>query len=314
ADAGGKLIFVGKTPHLSPGLQGYRKKGKEITEISEAILKKHPGTTGVVPVPGKDLIEWYGAIQQQFSLKPYIRIDSPVYHVNQLHYKDATKDIFFFSNYSAQYAHSFSIGFDTKKTAWIWDAETGQRFLYPVTGDKLKISLGPSESRIIVFDSNGEGEKYSAADLAHSTETVLQGPWHLDLYPVGRGPQKTELDQLTDLKQIADHKDFSGTIVYHKELEIPDADGKIYLSLGHINDVSEITLNGRSLGTRWFGDHIYDLSGSVQKGVNYLEIKIVTTLGAYTKSLKENKAAREWSGGELFGPTGLTGPVKLLTT
>ncbi|MFI5195036.1 MAG: glycosylhydrolase-like jelly roll fold domain-containing protein, partial [Chitinophagales bacterium] len=172
----------------------------------------------------------------------------------------------------------------------------------------------PSESRIIVFDSNGEGEKYNPIDLGHSRETVLQGPWHLDLYPVGGIPEKAVLDQLTDLKQTADHKDFSGTIVYHKELQIPDAAGKIYLSLGHINDVSGLTHNGRSLGTRWYGDHIYDLSGSVQKGINYLEIKIVTTLGAYTKSLKENKAAQEWSGGELFGPTGLTGPVKLLTT
>jgi hypothetical protein len=314
ADAGGKLIFIARTPHLSPGLQQYRKKGKQVTEISGAILKKHPGTTGVVPAPGKDLLEWFGTVQQQFSLKPYVTIDKPVYHVSQLYYKDAARDIFFFTNYSAQQSHSFSMLFNTKRTAWIWDAEKGERLLYPMDGNQLKISLGPSESRFIVFEENSEGEKYIPVDLSHSGETILQGPWQLDLYPVGGGPQKRTLEQLTDLKQIPELKDFSGTMVYHNEINIPDTGGKTYLSLGHINDISEPSVNGQPAGTRWYGNHLYDITKSVRKGTNYMEIKIVTTLGAYTKSLKNNQAAQEWSRGPLFGPTGLTAAVKLISS
>ncbi|MEO6962503.1 MAG: glycosyl hydrolase, partial [Puia sp.] len=255
ADAGGKVIFVGKTPHLSPGLQQYRKRGKEVEEISAAILKKHPVTTGVVPVPGRDMIEWFRNIQQQFSLAPYIRVDQPVYHVNQLFYQDGAKDIFFFVNYSAQKPHAFTTEFNSKKTAWLWDAETGHRFLYPSSGKKLQITLAPSESRIIVFDENETGEKYIPVDLSHATETVLSGPWQLDLYPVGGGPRKLLLDQLTDLKQIREQKDFSGTLVYHKEIDIPEAGAKTFLSLGHINDVSELLVNGQPLGERWYGEH-----------------------------------------------------------
>ena len=67
-----------------------------------------------------------------------------------------------------------------------------------------------------------------------------------------------------------------------------------------------------SIGTKWYGNHLYDISKAIKAGDNYITLKLVTTAGAYTKSLTNNKAAQEWSRGPLFGPTGLVEAPVLL--
>jgi len=310
ADAGGKVVFIGKAPHFSSGLTDYKEKSKEIENISSGILKHHPKTAGIVAAPGADLITWWRGIQQQFGITPYVNISAPVIHVNQLYYKSGDRDIFFFSNYSAAKAHSFNAGFNNKKTAWLWNAETGERMLYPANPNgELQITLGPSETKFIVFDTKQDGEAYTPIDTASLTATAITGPWQLTLRHLNDTTQKITLPELTDLKLRPDTQDFSGTIVYYKVINIGNTAGKTYLSLGHIYDVSELEVNGRPLGAKWYGDHIYDISKAIQPGENFITITITTTAGAYTKSLKNNKAAQEWSDGDLYGPTGLTGGV-----
>ncbi len=291
ADAGGKIIFIGEEPHLSSGLIGFDKKSKEINSISDSIIKKHPKTTGIVPAPDKDLISWYKKIQDQFSLTPYVVIDKPVYHTNQLHYKTADKDIsfsfFFFTNYSAAHSHSFRATFNNKKTAWLWNAETGERFLYPAENGSLQISLGPSESKLIVFDKKQDGETFVPVDTDGLKQTTIQGPWQLNLNHVNDVSKKITLDKLTDLKKIDALKNFSGTIIYHKIISIDSPGKKTYLDLGHVNDVSELEVNGRPMGTKWYGNHLYDISKAVTKGENYISIKIVTDAWRIYTIIKE---------------------------
>jgi hypothetical protein len=311
ADAGGKIIFIAKTPHLSSGLVGYKEKSNEIEAISKLILANHPKTTAVVAAPGKDLISWFSNIQQRFNLTPYIAINNPVIHVSQLYYKNGGRDIFYFTNYSAAKAHNFNAGFNTGKTAWVWNAETGKRYLYPAKNGMLNIHLGPSESKLIVFDDNKDGDMYTPVDTANLHQTIINGPWQLTLKHFNGTTRQLSLATLVDLKTNTDTKDFSGAIIYNTTVSLNDAAGTTYIDLGHIYDVSELEVNGRHMGTRWYGNHIYDVSDIIHKGDNQVSIKIVTTLGAYTKSLKDNKAAQEWSGGDLYGPTGLDKPVKI---
>jgi hypothetical protein len=315
ADAGGKVIFIAKTPQFSSGKEGYGKKSKVIAEATASILKNHPKTTGVVAAPDKDLLNWYKDIQQKFSLTPFVSISNPVYHISQLHYKNNDRDIFYFTNYSAKNEHSFTADFNNKKIPWLWDAETGRRYLYPYNSSKrgqLQITLGRSETKLIVFDDDSNGEEYHPFDLANTKEEIIQGSWQLSLQHVNDTSKKIMLDQLMDLHLKEVTKNFAGTILYHKTINIKDKTDKTYLSLGHVNDVSELEVNGQMIGTKWYGDHVYDISKAIQAGDNYITIKIVTTLGAYTSSLKNNKAAQEWSTENIHGPIGLVNPVRLL--
>lgn len=309
ADAGGKVIYIAKTPHMSSGLVNYKEQSAAIAKMSKDVLAIHPKTAGIVPAPGADLITWYRAIQQQFNLVPYISISKPVKHVSQLYYKSGNRDIFYFTNYSAARQHSFKAAFTTTKTAWIWNAETGERMLYPAKNGSFDITLGPSETKLIVFDDDMNGEMYVPADITGLQAVPVKGTWHLLLQHVNGTSKQLTQDVLTDIRQNPGMNDFGGTITYSQTIQLNDVSGKTYLSLGHIYDVSELTVNGQLIGTRWYGNHTYDISKAVQKGDNQVTIKIITTLGAYTKSLKNNKAAQEWSDGDLYGPTGLAAPV-----
>jgi hypothetical protein len=80
------------------------------------------------------------------------------------------------------------------------------------------------------------------------------------------------------------------------------------LDLGKVYDISEVKLNGKSLGTRWYGRHIYDATGTLKKGKNVLEVKVTTTLANYVRSLKDDPNAIP----SKPAPAGLVGPVRLL--
>ena len=312
AKNGGRILFVGKTPHFSPGLEGFREKSRNISKTCVAILKRYPLTTALVDPPDTDLLDWYRGLQERFSIRPYIRIDQPKYHISQLYYRSGERDIYFFTNYSGQKEHRFQAAFPHNKTAWLWDPETGKRYLYPCGGDgRLEIFLGPAESKIIVFDKAGEGEKYRQLERAGLQESTLKGPWQVSLTHVNNTSRRITLDELTDLKKVEGFSDFSGSIRYKTKWTVEEPDQHILLDLGRVYDISEVEINGEDLGRRWYGNHLYDISGAIRKGDNYISIKIVTTLGAYTKSLKNNPAAREWSAEALYGPTGLDAPVKV---
>jgi hypothetical protein len=78
--------------------------------------------------------------------------------------------------------------------------------------------------------------------------------------------------------------------------------------------VCELFVNGKSVGVKWYGDRVYSLLNSVQRGDNTLLIKVTTTMGNYIGSLKTNKDSIKWIKGknQPVYSNGLVGPVKLL--
>ena len=86
------------------------------------------------------------------------------------------------------------------------------------------------------------------------------------------------------------------------------------LSLGKVYGVSELKLNGKGLGCRWYGEHIYDVAGALRPGKNMLEVKLATVLFNYCHSLKNNPTAQRWAGRGEPVSVGLLGPVRLLKT
>ena len=69
------------------------------------------------------------------------------------------------------------------------------------------------------------------------------------------------------------------------------------------NCVTEVALNGNSLGVRWYGRHDYATGSALAQGDNHLEISVVTTLFNCL-----------WESREKAEPSGLLGPVRLITT
>ena len=82
------------------------------------------------------------------------------------------------------------------------------------------------------------------------------------------------------------------------------------IDLGKVKGVSELTLNGKTLGSKWYGAHRYNVDGLLKQGENRISIKVTTILGNYMKSLTDNEVAMRWTRQQEYYPMGLMGPVK----
>jgi hypothetical protein len=329
ADTGGKIIFINKTPHLSAGLQDHAQRSGKIKETVDGLLKKHPRTTGMRSIDEENLVGWFKALADEFNLTPEVRISQPVDYVSTLHYSDGVNELYFFVNYSGTRSNSFEAVFPTgDREAWCWNAETGQRCVYAGTGPKnvLSMTLGPAESRLIVFGPGAGAELGAPAtssaartgvvsscdrvvDTLHekAQATRLTGPWEITFHHFDGVVRKTSLSEIKPFDEQSEWNSFAGTIEYRVALHLESAGGRLWLDLGHLRDVSELEINGVIIGAKWYGDHLYEITGHVIAGDNHLTIRVVTTLGNYMKTLQHNLAAHNWTRRTPYYPVGLAG-------
>ena len=310
-DAGGKLICIEKVPDKSPTNQ--KLAGGDSVDIPNILKDTNPAKAGLVPAPVENFVSWYKKIQQQFDIKPYVEISNPDKFVSQVYYRSSDKDIFFFSNYNALKEHVLQAKFTIKgKNAWLWDPQTGERFLYPLQKNELPIHLGPGESKLIVFDNEEGGQKFTEPDLSKETSIIIQSPWKVILKDTNGKSRSITLDKLVDFSQREDLKTFGGTIIYENSFKLADGRNVKYLQLGETHGVAEIKINNQKIGMQWYGNPVYDILRFVKKGNNTIQVKLTTSLGNYMKSLKENKIAQTWTSHQPFFPAGLIGPVRIL--
>lgn len=318
AKAGGTIIFIEKLPRQSPGLSNKEQNDQIVAETIRRLQDEHP-QTNVYPAPQDEhnMIDWYRGIQQKYKLTPYLELETLSSSINQLYYRSGDKDIFFISNYNQDESFSSKIIFNKvkDKIPWIWDPENGERYQYPyeTAKNELSIELGPSESKLIVFDRNSGGEQWTAKEIDGKQSQPVTGPWSLEFNHVNDEHKSMTMDTLADFKEIPALKSFAGTALYTSTFSIDSTDSYNFLDLGEVHGISEVAINGTPLGFRWYGQHLYELNKSLKPGENDIRIKVTTVLGNYAKSLTENKVAQEWTKNQDFQSVGLLGPVELLS-
>ena len=318
-EAGGQVIFVGKQPYKAPGLNNHEVMDKQVADVINATRQKYPAGAMLYPAPDPNgqILSWYKELQNKINIKPFITIDNPVSSVSQLHYKLGETDCYFISNYSKDNRHEFNAEFDVaaNKTAWLWNPEDGNRWLYPTNGanNKLHITLGPAESKLIVFDTNSKGKRYVINQPDNKTAITLTSPWKLTLNHMNGTVKEIALDALVDFKNEAGLSSFAGLAIYETQLQVSDITKARYLDLGKVHGVCELIVNSRSLGVKWYGERIYPMGDNLKNGTNQVMVKVTTTMGNYMGSLQTNKDAIKWIKGKKqpVYSNGLLGPVKL---
>ena len=178
----------------------------------------------------------------------------------------------------------------------------------------------------------------------------LAGPWEVHFAPGGGAPEKVVFDKLISWSEHPDQgvKYYSGTATYVKTFSLsPEMVGKnrrLELSLGEVQIMAEVTLNGKNLGIFWKQPFCLDISDAVKPGENKLEVKVVNlwvnrqigdeflpedsdrnpdgTLKAWPKWLLEGKSSptgrhtftswRLWHEDDPLQPSGLLGPVRIV--
>jgi hypothetical protein len=271
----------------------------------------------VVTEPGADgLLQWVTTTLERFDVRPSVRIAVPHAMLFQVHQQLDGREIFLFSNQELDKAISFHGSFATGDlTPWRWNPETGERSVFPhgAMCNELDITLEPLASLLLVFEPNLPGTAMSPDKTARSDALAIKPPWQLTLEPAFGQTVTMDLQQLEDLG-LSDNQilnSFAGNAVYRVNFDVTAASQSM-LSLGRVHGVSEVTLNGKALGVRWWGtEHLYDTQDALRQGNNELEVKVTTVLSNYCRTLKDNKMAMNWAGNHQPVSTGLLGPVTI---
>ena len=312
--AGGKVVFIGKKPFRSPHFMDYEARDKEVADAMAKLFENHSQNVILYPSPGEDLLGWYTSLQEAIGHSPMVHIEKPDKQLSQVCYQAGEAEIFFFMNSSLTKQISFRAQFyaERGRYPWIWDPESGEKYRYPrATGKKdMLIKLAPAASLLIVFEKAREGEDYPSIP-GQGEGKEITGPWRMKLSHVNGKERQITLRRLVDFQKDYRLKTFAGEAVYEKEIMVDNPRGQTYINLGDVQGVSELTVNGKNIGVRWYGHHIYDISGSLVKGNNNLSIKLTTIAGNYLKSLKDNQTAQRWTSGQPYYPVGMMGPVEL---
>ena len=314
ADAGGKIIFIGKKPFKSPAYKNPAESDEQVNEIITKLLEQNKANVIVYPSPGENLIEWYGKLQNDVKIQPYVRFNKTNKYLNQACYKLGNSLVCFMANASLSEPISFVAEFQVsdKMKPFVWNPETGERMAFPIgkNSKQLELELPKATSLIIVFEENADGELYQPHKI-YSEGIEITGPWQLQLNHINGTSRNLELESLQDLIEIPETKNFAGTVMYEKTFDVKGG-GLSHIDLGNVQGISELTLNGKSLGVRWYGAHVYAIKGAVKTGENKISVKLTTITGNYLKGEKENRVAQDWTQNQDYYPMGILGPVRLV--
>jgi hypothetical protein len=318
--SGGRVFCIETFPSKSPGWKDHETRDREVKVWVEK-MKSIPDRLILLRKPENDFIGWYRSVQEKYEIKPYLKIENPDPFVFQNRYQsDDGSEIFYIINSHIQNSYKTKITFPgdivRNRQAWIWNPEDGSR--YRVTLDKengLNLDLGPAESFLFVFDmqKKGEGWKPMPAESI-SVQNILNG-WSAEFRHCHDGSVRAvNIDALTDLKDLPEFVNFAGTVIYRNYIVITDKK-PVFLNLGKVYGISELIVNGRRCGVKWYGRRIFPVSNYLVRGENIIEIKVSTTMGNYMKSLTNNPIAQYWTNEknkvQPLQSMGLIGPVTI---
>ena len=210
--------------------------------------------------------------------------------VRYLHRHLPDREVYFVSNPSSAVQELNCTFRVAGKQPELWDPLTGRtrslseftRMADGRTGVPLRME--PAQSYFIVFRApvselspGGVGKNFP--ELRPVAEVA--GSWELG-FQAGRGaPERIALEKLSSWTEHpeAGIKYFSGEAVYRKTIhlapELFRAGRPLYLDLGRVEIMAQVTLNGHKFDTLWCAPYRLDIAAAAQPGENVLEIRVV---------------------------------------
>jgi len=319
-NCGGRIFCIENAPSASLGYSNYEANDTEVAGYVEK-MKSFPDRFIILEKPEKDFIGWYRSVQEKYGIMPYVKIEKPDPYIMQNRYRaDDGSEIIFLINSNIQNNHKTRIIFTKEITSgrygWLWDPETGIRYRIALGKDNgIDLDMGPAESFLLVFDREKKGDAWKPSPASGFSETKLDQGWNAEFIHCRDGSVRSYyMDQLKDLKDLPDFMNFAGEVIYRNKIEIGELKVN-YLNLGKVWGVCNVKITGKECGVKWYGRRIFDISDLINTGTNEIEVRIVTSMGNYMKSLTGNPIAQYWTNEknkiQPLQSMGLIGPVTL---
>jgi hypothetical protein len=261
AKAGGKVIFVGKTPGLV--VDQTFLNAKDVPDLSFATLLE----------PAGDITPRVIAALPQ----PDVKLDAGFPRLTYTHRSWRDAEMYFFFNESDQ-PESRTATIAGRGQAQAWDLATGE--IHPLAAAtaendsvRFPLVLGPYEAKVVVVGPLPGGAAAAEPSLASGNTLVeLGGDWTLDL---NGKPLTTPLKSWEELGMPS----FAGPATYRKQFTAAGAPAgkRVFLEIADVRDYARVKLNGKELEAHAWQPYRWDITSALQSGANDLEIAVNAT-------------------------------------
>ena len=126
-------------------------------------------------------------------------------------------------------------------------------------------------------------DDFYAQRSRHNIMSTFTKPWTVEFDPVWAGPGEVTFNSLIDWKDsdIEGIKHYSGTANYQTTFQIDSTQlaerGPVYLDLGDVQQIAEVTVNGQSFDTLWKPPFVIDIRNVLKPGENTLHVSVTNT-------------------------------------
>lgn len=264
-------VIVGEKPVCKAGLQGDKEAFDKLAEETWALPNVHGGET-------------MQAVLNTLGVKPdFTYRTAEAANLMFVHRTLPYGEIYWVNNREdADVAAQLSFRVDGMKPE-IWHAETGEReaATYSMADGVTTVSvdLVPHDAIFVVFAEKTSEASYTAPAKVEAELQALDGPWTVTFQERRGAPTgPVVFETLASLTESADPgiKFFSGAAVYSKTFQRPQADGRVVLDMGDVQNLVEVSVNGKDLGVVWHHPYRIDITDALADGDNTLELKVVT--------------------------------------
>ncbi|NQY09751.1 MAG: hypothetical protein HRT71_09590 [Flavobacteriales bacterium] len=293
-------IVIGTKPERTTSLKDYPACDDEVKAIADKLWGDADGKTIFSNNYGKGKVYCGKTVQEvlteinvgkDFSVTG---IDNPHDHVDYIHRRTETEDIYFVTN-STHQEQNVTCTFRIKnRVPELWDAVTGliQRdvaFKKTKNGISIELILEPLSSRFVIFrdQSTGINDADLAIDLQYGTtklkSTVIDitKDWRVTFDTEMGGPESYQMEILTSWSEAEEIKYYSGDATYSKVFTIETGalkDGtKVSVSFEDIQEIANVTINGNDCGIVWAPPYRLNITDFVKEGANEIIVQVANT-------------------------------------
>ena len=227
------------------------------------------------------LLQWGKIAANDFAVES----SGPGLDLQSIHRSKGVEDVYFVANLAWTNGAANCTFPITGRQPELWNPNSGEmrplpEYKFAAGKTIIPLQFAATESCFIVFRtpiSNFQNADGGHNFLVMKNVREISGAWTVTFDPKWGGPETpVEFSRLDDWSQRSEPgiKYYSGTAVYEKEFDFPDANAsKIYLDLGTVRDIATVSLNGHDLGVVWTAPWRVDLTSAIKPHGNHLVIK-----------------------------------------
>ncbi len=195
---------------------------------------------------------------------------------------------------------------DAPAHAALLDAMTGQYLSIPYqrVGSRLQIDIQIPPYALWALRLTDRAPKAGRMPVFRSSQPV-SAKWETSRAVDDSGDKFEQLGvraKLEDWRRWSNMDSYAGTVRYRTTIDLKDIRGTIGLDAGRVEEVAELTVNGKHMGAKIHPPYVWDISSAVHTGSNEIIIDVTNT------------ALARWRDGFSHGDaaSGLMGPIRIV--